>query len=290
MEHGKNVLAMTLNEAPVNSPVELSSTVEPAQQSYVDAIKMLVTYLIAGIERGGEISFIERDESFVLIAKMADVLPQAGRIPDVGMPGSGLLFIDEYAVPPESVLNWLRAHIQEHLAAAPQTLLVVIPLELVYLLVAHTLPESTRKEILQYWAHIRMERKELCGPHGSDVLRRASGTAGVINATHDWNYLRDYILGMQICAAAINEAGLLSPSGICWFMGEVQDLSVVCPRDHSNGLRDALFDFQLAMLESDVSFFTRFGTLSELLGFALENSPAVFSKIGWNGVLPPDIA
>jgi hypothetical protein len=271
--------------------MRLSSPVKPAQQSYVDAIKNLVTYLIAGIERGGELSFIELDESFILIAKKADVLPKTGRIPHVGMPGSGILLIDKYAVPEESVLNWLRAHIQEHLAAAPQTLLVVIPLELVYLLIEHVLPERIRQDILQYWEYIRMERKKLCGTPGSDVQRRKSGAVCAIKATYDWNYLKDYIRGMQICVAAIVEADLLPPSYICWLMREGQTLSVANSRNYSgDGVRDALLDVQFAMLESAISFGTQYGTLSELLEFAFESSPAIFSGIGWDGVLPLDIA
>ena len=94
---------------------------------------------------------------------------------------------------------------------------------------------------------------------------------------------------MQICIAAIVEAGLLPPSGICCFMRKRQ-LLTVCPKDYSgNGMRDAFFDYQFAMSESGIPFATQCGTLSELLELAFETSPAIFTGIGWDGVLPPDI-
>jgi hypothetical protein len=254
-----------------------SGTVEapPVQRAAADTFIPMLKSMVDGVGRDYVHYLMPHGDTYVLIVRMKDVQHQTKPIPLAGSPGSGVLFIDERAVPETSPVNWIRERIQEHLAVTPHRLVVLIPVGLINFLIIDALSRKGRQLIRQlYWKSIQEWREDMDEKSRRELQECTSGTEVAVSEDFDWDYKDEYISGVQTVVAAVANTDM-SPFEICSLVRKGQRLPEAHP-DHypDTGLGDGMHACRFAMGQPSTPF-------KELVEELLDQFPRTFMQLGW---------
>jgi len=260
----------------------------PEVQRKVNTLKHILEGMVEGVGRDCALNLFPHGDMYVFIVRMLDVQHQTKPITIAGSPGSCVLFIDPRAVPESRApANWIRLRIQEHLAVTPQTLVVLIPSELIEFLIALALSKRGRQRIRQqYWKSIRARRKNMSEKCRRELQECTSGTEVVVGEEFDWDYKQKYISGVQSVVAAVAHTGL-SPFEICSLVrkGQRSPKEAFCP---DYGKSPDCSDCAVGD-GADACWFARLecGMGDKELHKTFEQFPKTFTKLGWERVAVP---
>jgi hypothetical protein len=175
-----------------------------------DAALYALNRAVAGVNRGQiATEFFISQNVAVFTIKMEEVREQIGRVPRAGLLGSGLWFVQESDVPPESLDDWWREKVREHLAATPETLVIVIPVLILYVLIPISLPMEIGPLARECWEEIQALRAT------ANLSQEPDGTVQQCNENKrpwaetagDWSYHKGYIDITQLFAIEIALSG-----------------------------------------------------------------------------------
>ena len=242
-----------------------------------DALIHLIDYVVAGSDIVELTAFKQNTSVSTLTLKKAKVQEKAGPISQAGLHGSGVLFLDSMNAPPQPTIGWFRAIVQEHLAAACETLVVVISASLVQMLLLDDTPEKFRQLALESWKQDQETAHKIRQRYQKQKRAETEFVAGTTAC--DWDYVRGYTRGVQTAVAVIAQAidDNMSPAGICRTLREWQTDVAVIPDRASDSLINGIYACSLALKQNGISP----ATINPFIMQAIAQSPETFILIGW---------
>jgi hypothetical protein len=241
------------------------------------ALIHMIDYVVAGSDIVELTAFKQNASVSTLTLKKAKVQEKTGPIPQAGLLGSGVLFLDSMNAPPQPTIGWLRAMVQEHLAASCEALVVVISASVVQMLLLDDTPEKFRHLALESWKQDQEASQKIRRRYQKQKRAETEFAAGTTAC--DWDYVRGYTSGVQAAVAAIAQAidGNLSPAEICWALRVWQTAVAVIPDRASDSLKNGIYACSIAWKQSGISP----ATVNPFIMQAIAQSPETFFLLGW---------